>query len=204
MPSEQERALLAQAPFDEASYQAAIGAGSLVGEAGYTTLERKGVRPCLEVNGIWGGYTQEGFKTVLPAQAHAKLSVRLVPGQCPEAIAQACRDYFLREADPGLHVEVNLHAGGSPALVTDYQSKATQAALHAFQEVWGVQPALAREGGSIPILSSLQAGLQAPVTFLGFGLDSDRIHAPDEHFHWPLFSRGVATTIAFYHHYAAH
>ena len=201
--SAQERDELAQIPFDLSKYQADLGIAAVVGEQGYSTLERKGIRPSLDVNGIWGGYTGEGGKTVLPAQAHAKLSMRLVPHQDAQTIVTQFTHYFTALAPQGVQVKVKVVQPGSNAVVVRSDSVALQAATKAFEEVWNTSPMLVREGGSIPIVAQFKEILGCDIVLMGFGLDSDAVHSPNEHFGLVNFFRGLDAVIAFYKHLAA-
>lgn len=201
--SSQDREAFASMPFDLADYQNNLGITAVMGEQGYNTLERTGVRPSLDVNGIWGGYTGEGGKTVLPAKAHAKLSMRLVPRQDASTIIEQFIRYFTAIAPRGVQVDVKVVHAGSNALVVNKDAIALQAAEHAFEEVWGEKPLRTKDGGSIPIVSQLQNVLNCDIVLMGFGLDSDAVHAPNEHFGLINFFKGIDTVIAFYKHLAA-
>ena len=191
------RATLNNRPQDDAAYAKTIGAPSVYGEADFTTIERIGIRPCLDVNGIWGGYTGAGAKTVLPAAAHAKISMRLVPHQDYTHVTQQVTDYLQKLCPPTMRLTVTPHHGGEPVL-TNVNGKAYQAAVTAFQHIWGQEPIPSYEGASIPIAALLQRELSPELVFLGFGLDSDAIHSPNEHFRVDHFTKGLATVIAFY------
>lgn len=201
--STQERKELAKTPFDLAQYQAELDIEAVIGEQGYSTLERTGIRPSLDVNGIWGGYIEEGGKTVLPSKAHAKISMRLVPHQKEEEIVAQFTDYFISLAPKGIKVNVKVVHAGSNAVVVDSNAVALQAAQKAFEEAWGKTPLLAKDGGSIPIVAQFQQSLGCDVVLMGFGLDSDNIHSPNEHFGIANFFKGLDTVIAFYKHLAA-
>ena len=202
-PPTQEREELAKIPFDLAKYQAALGIEAVVGEQGYSTLERTGIRPSLDVNGIWGGYTDAGAKTVLPAKAHAKLSMRLVPHQDEEKIITQFTNHFTSLAPKGSKVKVKVvHAGGQ-AIVVSSKSVAIQAASKAFEETWGKRPLLVRAGGTIPIVAQFKEVLDCDIVLMGLGLNSDAIHSPNEHFGLFNFFKGIDTVIAFYKHLAA-
>lgn len=198
--SEEERAAIAQIPFDEAAYKAELGVDGLQGEAGYSTLERTSTRPTLDVNGIWGGYIGEGAKTVLPSKAYAKLSMRLVPNQSWDKITELFKAHFTSIAPAGVQVKITPHHGGQPAL-TPIDSIAFQAASRAFEEVWGVKPIPKREGGSIPIVALFEEVLGIKSVLMGFGLDSDNIHSPNEHYGLFNYFKGIETIISFYKHY---
>lgn len=199
--SDKERAEINRAPQDDEKYRQELGVKKLAGEEGYTTLERIGIRPTLDVNGIWGGYTGEGAKTVLPAKAYAKISMRLVPDQHPQEIDKLFTDYFKSIAPATVEVQVTPHHGGEPAVVpTD--SPAIEAAKKAFQDAWGKEPFLTREGGSIPIVSLFQKELGIDSLLMGFGLDEDAIHSPNESYGVFNFLKGIETISLFYQHFA--
>ncbi len=200
--SEQERKELAKISFELSEYQDALGIESVAGEQGYSTLERTSVRPALDINGIWGGYTGEGGKTVLPSQAHAKLSMRLVPHQDAQEIVTQFTQYFTALAPKGVKVDVKVVHASSNAVVVDMDSVALQAAKKAFEEVWNKSPMLMRDGGSIPIISQFKEVLDCDIVMMGFGLDSDAIHSPNEHFGVENFFKGIDVVIAFYKHLA--
>lgn len=191
-----ERTLLAQVPYDEANLLADNGAPAAYGEPEYTVVERIGARPTLEINGMWGGFITEGFKTVIPSQAHAKISCRLVPNQDPTEIGQLVTAHLQRLAPPTIKVEVRGRPG-SPAYVAPIDSREIQLAAAAYEEVFGVPPVYKREGGGIPIVTKFQAALGAPIVLMGFGLPDDNLHAPNEKFHLPNFYKGIQTSIAF-------
>ncbi|WP_038032091.1 dipeptidase [Thermonema rossianum] len=198
--SAEERALMAQIPFDEEAYKKDLGVEALFGEEGYTTIERASIRPTLDVNGIWGGYTGEGAKTVLPSKAHAKISMRLVPDQDPDEITELFTKHFLSIAPPYVKVEVHPHHGGKP-VVTPIDSPGFQAASRAFEQVWGKKPIPTRGGGSIPIVALFEEILGLKSVLMGFGLDSDAIHSPNEHFGLFNFYKGIETVPLFYQHF---
>ncbi len=177
--SERDRAEFARLPFDERAYRESLGVDTLWGEAGYTTLERRGGRPTLEVNGIWGGFQGEGAKTIIPAHAHAKISCRLVRDQDPERIFGLVRDRILALAPAGVRVDVTYIHGGSPSL-TPVDHPATKAAARSIREVFGVDPVYIREGGSVPVTASFESILGLPVVLLGFTPPDDHAHAPNE------------------------
>ncbi len=177
--TEADRAAFAALPFDEEAYRVALGLPALVGEVGYTTLERRGARPTLDVNGIWGGFEGDGSKTIIPAHAHAKISCRLVADQDPGTIFELLRGYVLEVAPPGCTVEVQFLGGGRPSL-TPIDHPATQAAARALRATFGVDPLYVREGGSIPICASFESILGLPVVLLGFTPPDDNAHAPNE------------------------
>jgi acetylornithine deacetylase/succinyl-diaminopimelate desuccinylase-like protein len=177
--SEADRAALAALPFDEEAYQAHLGLPELVGEAGFTTLERRAARPTLDVNGIWGGFEGEGSKTIIPAHAHAKVSCRLVTAQDPDKIFEAFRAYVEEIAPPGVTTTVRNLGGGLPSL-TPVDHPATQAAARALEATFGRAPVYIREGGSIPVCASFSSILGLPVVLMGFTPPDENAHAPNE------------------------
>ncbi|HVS63221.1 MAG TPA: dipeptidase [Thermoanaerobaculia bacterium] len=185
-----EREQFANLPFDAEEYRAAIGVPALVGEEGYSTLERAWVRPTCDVNGIWGGYQGPGAKTVIAARGGAKVSMRLVPDQEPKRIAAAFAEHVKAVAPPGVEVAVTILHHAPPVLI-DTDVPIAHAALDAMEEVWGKRPVLVREGGSIPIVATFIEALEAPVLLLGFGLSDDRLHSPNEKFDIPHFYGGI-------------
>ena len=199
--SASERESLNKAPFDLGNYKKELGIEEVLGEKGYTTLERTGVRPTLDVNGIWGGYTGEGAKTVLPSKASAKISMRLVPNQKSSEITELFTKHFQSIAPKYVKVKVTAHHGGEPA-VTPTQSPAFKAASNAFMEVWGKTPIPTRDGGSIPIVALFKRELGLDTVLMGFGLDSDAIHSPNEHYGVQNFTLGIETIVAFFKHFA--
>lgn len=196
-----EREALNRAPFSLDAYKRDLQIGEVWGEEGYTTLERTGIRPTLDVNGIWGGYTGEGAKTVLPSSAHAKISMRLVPNQSSDEISELFTRHIKSIAPPSVRVKVIAHHGGEPA-VTPTDSKAFAAAAKAFETVWGKRPIPTRDGGSIPIVALFKKELNLDTVLMGFGLDSDAIHSPNEHFGVKNFRMGIETIVAFHQHFA--
>jgi acetylornithine deacetylase/succinyl-diaminopimelate desuccinylase-like protein len=196
-----ERKLMAQAPYDEAEYKKDLGVSALWGEKGYTTNERTGIRPTLELNGIWGGYTGEGSKTVLPSKAFAKISARLVPNQSSEKITKMLLDHFRKIAPSGVTVEAFELHGGEPYM-TPIDSKAYQAAAKAIETTFNKKPIPVRGGGSIPICSILEKELGVKIVFMGFGLDSDNLHSPNEKYDLVNFYKGIET-IPYFHKYFA-
>jgi acetylornithine deacetylase/succinyl-diaminopimelate desuccinylase-like protein len=198
-----EREALNRAPFNLEEYKKELGIAEIKGEKGYTTLERTGVRPTLDVNGIWGGYTGEGAKTVLPSKATAKISMRLVPDQNSAEITGLFTKHIHRIAPDYVKVKVTAHHGGEPA-VTPTNSSAFKAASNAFEEVWGKTPIPTRDGGSIPIVALFKKELGLDSVLMGFGLDSDAIHSPNEHFGVKNFLLGIETLTAFYKHFKAY
>jgi acetylornithine deacetylase/succinyl-diaminopimelate desuccinylase-like protein len=195
-----ERKALNDAPFDLNDYKNELGIKEVQGEKGYTTIERAGVRPTLDVNGIWGGYTGEGAKTVLPSKANAKISMRLVPDQNNHEITDLFTRHFLSIAPPSVKVKVTALHGGEPA-VTSTSSVAYKAASDAFNEIWGKRPIPTRDGGSIPIVSLFKKELGLDSVLMGFGLNSDAIHSPNEHYGVKNFLIGIETIVAFYQYY---
>ncbi|MEQ8304209.1 MAG: dipeptidase [Cyclobacteriaceae bacterium] len=196
-----EREALNLAPFNLEEYKKDLKIEEVKGEEGYTTLERTGIRPTLDVNGIWGGYTGEGAKTVLPSKANAKISMRLVPNQKSAEITELFTKHMNRIAPPYVKVKVTAHHGGEPA-VTPTDSAAYQAASRAFEKVWGKTPIPSRDGGSIPIVALFKKELGLDTVLMGFGLDSDAIHSPNEHYGIKNFLLGIETIVAFYEQYA--
>jgi len=198
----EERAKMAEAPFDQAAYNADLGVATEWGEAGFTTNERTGIRPTLEVNGMWGGYTGEGAKTVLPSKAFAKISCRLVPNQRSGHMEALVMNHLKRIAPPQVTVTVKPHHGGEP-YVTPIDSIPFKAASAAIVDVFGKAPIPVRGGGSIPICSLFESALGVKVVFLGFGLDSDNLHSPNEKFDIANFYKGIETIPHFHKHFAA-
>ncbi len=199
--NETDRKKLNEAPFDLNEYKKDLAIDEVRGEKGYTTIERTGIRPTVDVNGIWGGYMGEGAKTVLPSRASAKISMRLVPNQNSHEISELFTKYFLSIAPKSVRVKVIHHHGGEPA-VTPTNSKAFKAASDAFVEVWGKVPIPTRDGGSIPIVSLFKKELGLDTVLMGFGLDSDAIHSPNEHYSVKNFLIGIETIVAFYKHFS--
>jgi len=196
-----DRESLNKAPFDLNEYKKDLDINDVKGEKGYSTIERTGTRPTLDVNGIWGGYTGEGAKTVLPSKAHAKISMRLVPNQISSEITDLFTQHFKSIAPSSVKVTVTAHHGGEPA-VTPTDSKAFRAASKAFEEVWGKTPIPTRDGGSIPIVALFKKELGLDTVLMGFGLDSDAIHSPNEHYGVQNFLLGVETIATFYKNFA--
>jgi acetylornithine deacetylase/succinyl-diaminopimelate desuccinylase-like protein len=199
--SAQERAKLAEAPFDRAAYLAEGGFYDLVSEQGYSPMEGASIRPTLDVNGIWGGYTGEGSKTVIPAKAFAKISMRLVPHQDYHEISELFAAHFQRLAPSGVRVKVTPHHGGEP-IVTPTDSVAYRAAELAFEKAFQKQPIPQRGGGSIPIIPMFKRVLGLDAIMMGFGLDSDALHSPNENFGLFNFFKGIETIPYFYQYYA--
>lgn len=195
--TELDREAYKKLPFNEAAYKEELGIKEVRGETGYSTLERASARPTLDCNGIWGGYQGEGAKTVLPGMASAKISMRLVPNQDPDDIARKFSDYVKSLAPKGVTIEVHAHHGGMPA-GTDLNFYGLKAAAKAFHEVYGKEPLFTREGGSIPIVAKFKSILDADSILMGFGLNSDSIHAPNEKFSLVDFHRGIKTSSSFF------
>lgn len=199
--SAEQRDALNQAPFDMDEYKKHLDIEAVFGEQGYNTLERTSIRPTLDVNGIWGGYTGEGAKTVLPSKAYAKISMRLVPNQNSQEINKLFQNHFTQIAPPGVKVKVSVHHGGEPAVIpTD--SKEYAAAEKAMEKTFGKKPVPQRGGGSIPIVILFEEVLNAKTVLMGFGLDSDAIHSPNEHFGLFNFFKGIETIPYFYKYYS--
>jgi acetylornithine deacetylase/succinyl-diaminopimelate desuccinylase-like protein len=200
--SDIERAKMAEAPFDASEYAKDLGVTELWGEKGYSSNERTGIRPTLEVNGIWGGYTGEGAKTVLPSKAFAKISCRLVPNQSSEVITEKIINYFTSIAPAGVTVKAAEHHGGEPYM-TPINSKEYQAAASAIAATFGKEPIPVRGGGSIPICALFEKELGLKIVFMGFGLDSDNLHSPNEKFDIVNFYKGIETIPYFHQFYAS-
>ncbi len=198
----EERIGLNAAPFDEEEYKADLEIDDVAGEKTYTTLERASIRPTLDVNGIWGGYTAPGAKTVLPSKAYAKISMRLVPGQSSDKITKLFSDHFKTLAPDGIKVKVKPHHGGEPA-VTPTDSVAYKAAEMAVEEAFGKKPIPMRGGGSIPIVSLFEKTLGLKTILMGFGLDSNKIHSPNENYGLFNYYKGIETIPLFFKHFAA-
>jgi len=196
-----ERAKMNEAPFNLEHYKKDLGIGDILGETGYTSLERVSIRPTLDVNGIWGGYIGKGAKTVLPSKASAKISMRLVPNQDPDKITELFKKHFESIAPPSVKVKVIPHHGGQPA-VTPTDTPEYRAASKAMEKAFGKTPIPAREGGSIPIVALFEEVLGAKSILMGFGLDSDAIHSPNEHYGLFNFYKGIETIPYFYEYYA--
>lgn len=194
--TEEEREAGRKLPFNEKEWLGAIGVDEGFGEKGYTTLERKASRPTLDMNGMWGGYQGEGAKTVLPAKAGAKISMRLVPNQDPHKIAKLFTEYCESIKPAGVTIKVTDHHGGDAAM-TPLDFYGLKAAAQAYNDVYGKEPLFAREGGSIPIVADFERVLGVNTILMGFGLNSDAIHSPNEHFHLEDFYRGIKTSVRF-------
>jgi len=198
--SPEERNEMAKAPFDLEGFKSSIGINAVQGELGYSNEERRTIRPTLDVNGIWGGYIGEGAKTVIASKAHAKISMRLVPDQEWNEISDLFTTYFKSLAPQGVTVEVEKHHGGY-AYVTPTATIGYQAAHKAYLDTFGIAPIPSRGGGSIPIVALFEETLDSKTILMGFGLDSDAIHSPNEHFGVFNFLKGIETIPHFYHHF---
>jgi len=198
--SKEERAEMAKAPFDLSTYQKALDIDAVYGEKGYTTNERNSIRPTLDVNGIWGGYIGEGAKTVIASKAYAKISMRLVPHQDWKEITELFKKHFERIAPKGVAVKVTPHHGGQ-GYVTPIDTVAYQAAAKAYETTFGKTPIPQRSGGSIPIVSLFEKELGSKTILMGFGLDSDAIHSPNEHFGVWNYLKGIETIPYFYEYF---
>lgn len=199
--SEAERAEMAKAPFDIERFKKSIGINDVEGETGYRVPERTSIRPTLDVNGIWGGYIGEGAKTVIASKAYAKISMRLVPNQDSKTITRLFKEHFERIAPPSVKVIVKPHHGGEAA-VTPIDSKAYRAASRAMEDTFGKKPIPVRSGGSIPIVASFEKILGLKTVLFGFGLDSDAIHSPNEHYGVFNYFKGIETIPLFYKYFA--
>jgi acetylornithine deacetylase/succinyl-diaminopimelate desuccinylase-like protein len=195
-----ERAVMAKAPFSLDAYKKALDLNDVYGEAGYVTNERNSIRPTLDVNGIWGGYIGEGAKTVIASKAYAKISMRLVPHQDWKTITQLFKNHFESIAPSGVTVKVTEHHGGQ-AYVTPIDSIGYQAANKAYTETFGVPAIPVRSGGSIPIVALFEKELKSKTILMGFGLDSDAIHSPNEHFGIFNYLKGIETIPLFYKYF---
>lgn len=195
-----DRKMLARAPYSASEFKERIGVNGLSGEKGYSTLERIGIRPCLDVNGIWGGYIAEGSKTVIPSEAHAKISMRLVPDQDPMTIARLFASHFKSIAPKGISVEVKTLQGGDGFLIP-ISSRAYCAASKAIEEAYGIEPVPTRGGGSISILARMQRVLKADPLLMGFGYERDFAHSPNESLLMDQFFRGMEAIYLFYKYY---
>jgi acetylornithine deacetylase/succinyl-diaminopimelate desuccinylase-like protein len=198
--SDEERAEMAKAPFSLDNYKKALDIDAVYGEEGYTTNERNSIRPTLDVNGIWGGYTGEGAKTVIASKAFAKISMRLVPNQDWEEITQLFKTHFESIAPEAVKVKVTPHHGGQ-GYVTPIDSTGYQAASKAYEQTFGKTPIPQRSGGSIPIVSLFEKELKSKTILMGFGLDSDAIHSPNEHFGVWNYLKGIETIPWFYKYF---
>jgi acetylornithine deacetylase/succinyl-diaminopimelate desuccinylase-like protein len=199
--SPEDRAAMAKTPFSLDEYKGHLEIDDVMGEEGFSTLERTGIRPTLDVNGIWGGYTGEGAKTVLPSKAYAKISMRLVPNQSSETITKLFTDYFNSVAPKSVKVKVTPHHGGEPVL-TPTDSVPYKAAAAAMKDTFDKDPIPTRGGGSIPIVALFEKELETKTVLMGFGLDSDAIHSPNEHYGVFNYFRGIETIPRFFYHFA--
>lgn len=199
--SNAERAEMAKAPFSEEAFKKSIDISDVEGEKGYSVPERVSIRPTLDVNGIWGGYIGEGAKTVIASKAYAKISMRLVPNQDSKTITRLFKSHFERIAPASVKVKVTPHHGGEAA-VTPIDSKAYLAASRAMEETYGKKPVPVRSGGSIPIIASFEKILGLKTVLFGFGLDSDAIHSPNEHYGVFNYFKGIETIPLFYKYFA--
>jgi acetylornithine deacetylase/succinyl-diaminopimelate desuccinylase-like protein len=197
----EERKKMAAVPYDENEYKEDLGVTELWGEKGFTTNERTGIRPTIELNGIWGGYTGEGSKTVLPAKAFAKISARLVPDQDSNKMTELLINHLKKIAPPYVTVDARPHHGGEPYM-TPLDSKAYKAAAAAIKDTFGKEPIPVRGGGSIPICSLFEQELGIKIVFMGFGLDSDNLHSPNEKFNLENYYKGIETIPYFHKHFA--
>jgi len=198
--SDLERSKMGEAPFSLEAYKKALDINDVHGEKGYTTNERNSIRPSLDVNGIWGGYIGEGAKTVIASKAYAKISMRLVPNQNWEAITELFKNHFERIAPKSVSVKVNPHHGGQ-AYVTPIDCLGYKAAEKAYEATFGKTPIPQRSGGSIPIVALFEKELKSKTILMGFGLDSDAIHSPNEHFGIWNYLKGIETIPQFYHYF---
>jgi len=199
--TEAERTALNAAPFSEEAYKKELDIDAVYGEKGYSTIERTGIRPTLDCNGIWGGYIGEGSKTVLPSKAFAKISMRLVPNQTTDTITELFSKHFKSIAPAGVRVEVRPHHGGEP-VVTPTDSKAYIAASDAMERTFSKKPIPTRGGGSIPIVAMFESELGLKSVLMGFGLDSDALHSPNEHYGLFNFYKGIETIPYFFENFA--
>jgi len=198
--STEERTEMAEAPFSLDAYKTALDLSDVHGEEGYTTMERNSIRPTLDVNGIWGGYTGEGAKTVIASKAYAKISMRLVPGQDPDKITKLFCDHFESIAPNSVKVKITPHHGGMP-YVSPTDDHGYKAASMAIEDTFGKKPVPVRSGGSIPIVALFEQELKVKSILLGFGLDSDAIHSPNEHYGIFNYFKGIETIPLFYKHF---
>ncbi len=196
-----ERAEMAKAPFVEEEFKNALGINAVHGEKGFSTLERNSIRPTLDVNGIWGGYIGEGAKTVIASKAYAKISMRLVPNQTSKEITDLFTKHFESIAPQSVKVKVKPHHGGEP-VVTPIDSIGYKAASRSFEQVWGKKPIPMREGGSIPIVALFENQLKTSVILMGFGLDEDAIHSPNESYGIFNYLKGIETICHFHQNFA--
>jgi len=198
--NEDEKADLAKIPFDLDEYKKSIGIANIQGEEGFSTIERASIRPTLDVNGIWGGYTGEGAKTVIPSHAYAKISMRLVPGQNPDVVTQQFVDYFPTLAPDSVEVKIKPHHGGKPYILPT-NHKGFQAAKKALAQTFEKEALAERGGGSIPIVALFEEELGTKSVLMGFGLNSDVIHSPNENYGLFNFYKGIETIPYFYKYF---
>lgn len=198
----EERALIAQTELTEAQVRQMTGVPALWGDANYNIRERIAARPTLEINGLWSGWTGPGPKTIIPARAAAKISARLVGNQDPDTVYRQLQQYIESLAPPTVAVQVKLLSTDKPALIR-YDLPEMQAAVRAYAKVWGVSPIFTRCGGSIPVVADIYALIGIPVVMMGYGLDDDGLHAPNEHFSIEMFQRGIETAIVYLEELAA-
>ena len=196
--TKEERTKLAMLPHSDKKWLKSIGAKETFGEKGFTTVERTGCRPTFEINGIWGGFTGPGVKTVFPSKAAAKVSMRLVANQHPGKIAKAFKDYVKKVAPPTVRVEVKMYDNNGHPALTPIDSVAMKAATNAITKVYKKKVYFTREGGSIPVVADFQQILKTGVVLMGFGLEDDNLHAPNEKFDLRQFKKGVKTSAVFY------
>ncbi|MGE5140909.1 MAG: M20/M25/M40 family metallo-hydrolase, partial [Rudaea sp.] len=199
--SDEEREELARRPYSDTDWKQAAGVTHLHGEAGFTTLERLGARPTLEVNGLLSGFTEEGTKTVLPARAMAKISMRLVPNQDDGEVERQLKDYMRQHVPEGLRWEVKMLARG-PAMLVRRDTPGARAAARALQDTFGVEPVWTLQGGSVPVVSMLKDALGIDSVLMGFGLPDDNFHSPNEKLHLPNYYRGIEAFIRFFENMA--
>jgi len=199
--SKEKRKKINKAPFDLTEFKSHIDIGEIYGEKGFTTTERIGIRPTLDVNGIWGGYTNEGSKTVLPSKAYAKISMRLVPDQSSKEISKLFSNYLKKICPKSCAIKIKEHHGGEPVVVNT-DTLGYKAAFLAFQEIWGKNPVPTYDGGSIPIVALFKKELGLDSILMGFGLDEDAIHSPNESFGLFNFYKGIETITSFYKNYS--
>jgi acetylornithine deacetylase/succinyl-diaminopimelate desuccinylase-like protein len=192
----EERAMLAASPLTKEQFKEATGAPAAWGDANFTIRERITARPTLDINGIWGGYSGPGPKTIIPAKAAAKLSARLVGDQDPDVIYRLLKGYIESLAPPTVNVSVKLVTTGRPALIP-FDLPEMQAAVRAYEKGWGHTPLFTRSGGSIPVVAELYGLMQCPVVMMGYGLESDGAHSPNEHYRLEMFQRGIQTAILY-------
>jgi acetylornithine deacetylase/succinyl-diaminopimelate desuccinylase-like protein len=196
----EERSEMAKIPFDIEEFKSSIGIPEIHGEEGYSTIERISIRPTLDVNGMWGGYTGEGGKTIIPTKATAKITMRLVPNQNPDKILSLFENYFKSIAPPSVRVTIKPSHGGT-AYVMPINHKGYKAAYKAYKQAFGTPPLPQRSGGSIPIVSLFEQELKSKTVLMGFGLDSDAIHSPNEHFGIYNFLKGIETVPLFFQYF---